>query len=147
MTFSVHKPLLFHLYCVYHILISISVCTETYWNKISFFPNVHSFPSGKSFLKYRNYFSQGDSGGGMVCNGVIMGIVSAGEGCARPKLPGIYTDVLYYKHWITYPLAYKISDHYDSDKDRNAADNAHSTTSFTIFSLCSLYLLKLLLLQ
>ncbi|KAL2746313.1 trypsin-2-like [Vespula maculifrons] len=90
---------------------------------------------------------QGDSGGGMVCNGVIMGIVSAGEGCARPKLPGIYTDVLYYKHWITYPLAYKLSDHYDSDKDRNAADNAHSTTSFTIFSLCSLYLLKLLLLQ
>ncbi|XP_047371099.1 trypsin-2-like [Vespa velutina] len=89
---------------------------------------------------------QGDSGGGMVCNGVLMGIVSAGEGCARPKFPGIYTDVLYYKHWIKNPLGYMKSTSYDSDNFYNAADKTHSTT-FMIVSLCSLHLLKLLLLQ
>ncbi|KAK2575921.1 hypothetical protein KPH14_007284 [Odynerus spinipes] len=85
---------------------------------------------------------KGDSGGGMVCNGVLMGIVSAGEGCARPKLPGIYTEVLYYKHWITYPMAYM---RYIVDTDNgNGADTARST-GLTIVSLLSLYALKLLL--
>ncbi|XP_076824953.1 plasminogen-like [Clavelina lepadiformis] len=48
---------------------------------------------------------QGDGGGPLV--GVIdegryelVGIVSWGIGCARPMLPGVYTDVYYYKNWI-----------------------------------------------
>ncbi|KAL6422856.1 hypothetical protein ACFW04_010409 [Cataglyphis niger] len=43
---------------------------------------------------------QGDSGGGMVCNGVLTGIVSGGEGCAQPRLPGVYADIFYYVDWI-----------------------------------------------
>lgn len=43
---------------------------------------------------------QGDSGGGMICNDVLVGIVSGGEGCALPRLPGIYTNVVYFKDWI-----------------------------------------------
>lgn len=36
---------------------------------------------------------QGDSGGPLVVNNKLVGIVSWGEGCARPGKPGIYTDV------------------------------------------------------
>lgn len=43
---------------------------------------------------------QGDSGGGMICNGILTGIVSGGMGCAVPLLPGIYTDIFYYLDWI-----------------------------------------------
>ncbi|XP_018367250.1 PREDICTED: trypsin-2-like [Trachymyrmex cornetzi] len=43
---------------------------------------------------------QGDSGGGMVCNGTLTGIVSGGQGCAEPLLPGVYADVFHYLDWI-----------------------------------------------
>ncbi|XP_015596135.1 trypsin-2 isoform X2 [Cephus cinctus] len=44
---------------------------------------------------------KGDSGGGMICNNVLTGIVSGGIGCAWPKTPGIYTDVKFYRSWIS----------------------------------------------
>lgn len=44
---------------------------------------------------------QGDSGGGMLCNNILTGVVSGGEGCASPRLPGIYTDIYFYRDWIT----------------------------------------------
>lgn len=50
-----------------------------------------------------NYFInifQGDSGGGMVCNGILTGIVSGGQGCALPRLPGVYSNIFYYRDWI-----------------------------------------------
>jgi len=37
--------------------------------------------------------TQGDSGGPMVCNGEIQGIVSAGGRCAGKDQPGIFTKV------------------------------------------------------
>lgn len=44
---------------------------------------------------------QADSGGPMVTKeNVLIGIVSTGVGCARPGLPGIYTRVSEYSHWI-----------------------------------------------
>lgn len=43
---------------------------------------------------------QGDSGGGMVCNGILTGIVSGGKGCAEPLLPGVYSDIFHYLNWI-----------------------------------------------
>ncbi|XP_064171976.1 testisin-like [Anguilla rostrata] len=48
---------------------------------------------------------QGDSGGPMVNKQasvwVQSGIVSFGDGCARPNTPGVYTRVSQYESWIT----------------------------------------------
>uniref|UniRef100_A0A8C6QK67 Serine protease 44 n=1 Tax=Nannospalax galili TaxID=1026970 RepID=A0A8C6QK67_NANGA len=52
---------------------------------------------------------QGDSGGPMVCEfnktWVQVGIVSWGIGCGRAGIPGVYTDVSYYKDWIITELS------------------------------------------
>ncbi|KAG7190313.1 hypothetical protein KM043_006429 [Ampulex compressa] len=66
--------------------------------------NVTHFPLGMycaGYLEGGKDACQGDSGGSMVCNGVLTGIVSGGEGCASPRLPGVYSDVYYYENWIS----------------------------------------------
>ncbi|XP_039746143.1 trypsin-2-like [Pararge aegeria] len=42
----------------------------------------------------------GDSGGPAVSNDVLTGIVSFGIGCARPGVPGVYTNVSSVRNWI-----------------------------------------------
>lgn len=43
---------------------------------------------------------QGDSGGPMVCNGALAGIISWGYRCATAKFPGVYTDIRQYRQWL-----------------------------------------------
>lgn len=46
----------------------------------------------------------GDSGGSMILsteNGnILQGIISWGNGCGRPRYPGVYTRVAYFQNWI-----------------------------------------------
>ncbi|XP_044855361.1 trypsin I-P38-like [Mauremys mutica] len=48
---------------------------------------------------------QEDSGGPVVCNGVLQGIVSWGTGCALKGYPGVYTKVCNYVSWIQNTIA------------------------------------------
>ncbi|KAH8372637.1 hypothetical protein KR009_001480, partial [Drosophila setifemur] len=43
---------------------------------------------------------QGDSGGPLVVGNTLVGVVSWGEGCARPNYPGVYANVVHFKDWI-----------------------------------------------
>jgi trypsin len=43
----------------------------------------------------------GDSGGGLVCSGRLVGIMSWGLSCALADYPGVYSNVYTLKPWIT----------------------------------------------
>ncbi|XP_005523859.1 PREDICTED: trypsin I-P1-like [Pseudopodoces humilis] len=57
------------------------------------------------FLEGGKDSCQEDSGGPVVCNGQLQGIVSWGIGCAEKGHPGVYTKVCNYISWIQSTVA------------------------------------------
>ncbi|XP_026757108.2 trypsin epsilon-like [Galleria mellonella] len=43
---------------------------------------------------------RGDSGGGVLWNGMLVGITSHGDGCAKKYKPSVYANVWYLRNWI-----------------------------------------------
>ncbi|XP_046476313.1 trypsin-like isoform X1 [Neodiprion pinetum] len=48
---------------------------------------------------------QGDSGGGMICDDMLTGVVSWGKECGLANFPGIYTNVYVFSDWIVETIA------------------------------------------
>lgn len=102
--------------------------------------NVTDFPPGMfcaGYLEGGQDACQGDSGGGLICNGVLTGIVSGGKGCAHPRLPGVYSDVYHYRDWL---LMCMEQPEYLSLRWPSAADK----TTASLITICLLVLLGLL---
>lgn len=57
-------------------------------------------------FRQQQKFVQGDSGGGLICNNQLAGVVSFGVGCGQPRFPGVYTDVSMYSDFIDFSLEY-----------------------------------------
>ncbi|XP_076651455.1 trypsin-1 [Halictus rubicundus] len=51
---------------------------------------------------------QGDSGGPLTIGGRLAGLVSWGYGCARPRYPGVHTEVAAFSDWIVSKTGIKV---------------------------------------
>jgi len=79
-------------------IVPLSTCKKAYWG-------VGAFNICGGFAQGGKDSCQGDSGGPYVCkkpgqNWKVVGIVSYGDGCAKPGKYGVYSNVAYFYSWI-----------------------------------------------
>ncbi|XP_073458245.1 cationic trypsin-3-like [Aquarana catesbeiana] len=82
------------LQCLDLPVLSDSACKASYSNMIT----TNMFCAG--FLEGGKDSCSADSGGPLVCNGKLYGVVSWGRMCALRNSPGVYTKVCNYFDWI-----------------------------------------------
>lgn len=87
----IHSPILRYIYVP---ILSQAECNKLYGGLIT----TNMFCAG--FLEGGRDTCQRDSGGPLVVDGIQYGVVSWGNGCARPMFPGVYANVSQYRNWI-----------------------------------------------
>ncbi|XP_003401244.2 trypsin [Bombus terrestris] len=93
--------------------------------------NITDFPAGMlcaGYIEGQRDACQGDSGGGMICGGFLTGVVSGGDGCARPRTPGVYTDVYFYRLWIASHLDTNPTSQYSRKRNNSGSEQVVTTT-------------------
>lgn len=73
--------------------IPIETCRAAYGAYLVQDENICSYTTGKDTC-------QGDSGGPLAADGILVGVVSWGFGCAQRGNPSVYTSTSRYKDWI-----------------------------------------------
>ena len=64
----------------------------------------------------------GDEGAPLVCNGILHGLGSWGNGCGRPDSPGIYTKISSFRSWIDTTLHGMKEAHLESITNNNTPE-------------------------
>ncbi|KAM7325653.1 hypothetical protein ACRRTK_015906 [Alexandromys fortis] len=94
MLIKLKSPATLNSQCLDAPVLSDSVCHKAYPRRIT----SNMFCLG--FLEGGKDSCQMDSGGPVVCDGKLQGVVSWGDGCAQKGKPGVYTKVCNYLNWI-----------------------------------------------
>uniref|UniRef100_A0A8C4TMG1 trypsin n=1 Tax=Erpetoichthys calabaricus TaxID=27687 RepID=A0A8C4TMG1_ERPCA len=87
------------LQCLQVPILSDATCRQAYKNEIT----SNMFCAG--FMEGGRDSCQGDSGGPLVCDGVLQGVVSWGDECAKENAPGVYAKVCNYNAWVAEIIA------------------------------------------
>ncbi|KAG8182626.1 hypothetical protein JTE90_009989 [Oedothorax gibbosus] len=85
-------------------ILNNSVCAKWYADVYNGYVQIYDYQICAGFKEGKKDSCQGDSGGPLVLKDgdhfSIIGVVSAGVGCGREKLPGIYSRVSLFVPWI-----------------------------------------------
>ncbi|XP_070823430.1 trypsin-1-like isoform X2 [Chaetodon trifascialis] len=87
------------LQCLQIPILSQSVCRNAYPGEIS------DDMVCAGYLDGSGDSCQNDSGGPLVCNGELQGVVSWGAGCAWRGYPGVYVKVCFFLDWLQSTMA------------------------------------------
>lgn len=92
----------------------------------------HQFGLSPVFYLFRSTLTQADSGGPLVCNGFLAGVVSWGSGCGPGARPTVLTSLTEHVEWVRQQMTpfprsesgqrQQFSDSHGNNVDEHAGD-------------------------